>query len=55
MDLKLACRELNSAYLLVQEDKNRIVGWLGAMAQSDDAFPDVTLIKSDLSTAIKNI
>ncbi|CAG9272932.1 Flavodoxin FldP [Paraburkholderia unamae] len=33
------------------EDKNRIGGWLGAMAQSDDASPDVTPIKSDLETA----
>ena len=33
------------------EDKNRIGGWLGAMAQSDDASPDVTPGKSDLSTA----
>ena len=34
------------------EDKNRIGGWLGAMAQSDDASPEVTPIKSDLETAI---
>jgi multimeric flavodoxin WrbA len=33
------------------EDKNRIGGWLGAMAQSDDASPDVTPISSDLETA----
>ncbi|RQR24991.1 flavodoxin family protein [Burkholderia sp. Bp9143] len=34
-----------------KEDKNRIGGWLGAMAQSDDASPDITPIQSDLDTA----
>ena len=34
-----------------REDKNRIGGWLGAMAQSDDASPDITPIQSDLETA----
>ena len=33
------------------QDLNRIGAWLGAMAQSDDASPDVTPIKSDLDTA----
>lgn len=33
------------------EDKNRVGGWLGAMAQSDDASPDITPITSDLETA----
>ncbi|MFT8655064.1 MAG: flavodoxin family protein [Acetobacter papayae] len=33
------------------EDMNRIGGWLGAMAQSDNASPEVTPIKSDLETA----
>ena len=33
------------------EDKNRIGGWLGAMAQSDDAAPEVTPPASDLDTA----
>lgn len=33
------------------DDKNRIGGWLGAMAQSDDASPDITPIASDLDTA----
>lgn len=33
------------------EDKNRVGGWLGAMAQSDDAAPDVTPPASDLDTA----
>lgn len=32
-------------------DLNRIGGWLGAMAQSDDASPEVTPIESDLKTA----
>ncbi len=32
-------------------EPNRIGGWLGAMAQSDDASPEVTPIKSDLDTA----
>ncbi|WP_066726226.1 flavodoxin family protein [Sphingomonas pituitosa] len=30
---------------------NRIGGWLGAMAQSDDASPEITPIQSDLDTA----
>lgn len=30
---------------------NRVCGWLGAMAQSDDASPDLTPIDSDLRTA----
>lgn len=33
------------------EDKNRIGGWLGAMAQSDDASPEITPNGSDLDTA----
>lgn len=33
------------------EDKNRVGGWLGAMAQSDDASPEVTPPASDLDTA----
>lgn len=33
------------------EDNNRIGGWLGAMAQSDDASPAETPIQSDLNTA----
>jgi multimeric flavodoxin WrbA len=33
------------------EDRNRIGGWLGAMAQSDDAAPEVTPPASDLDTA----
>ena len=33
------------------EEKNRVGGWLGAMAQSDDASPDVTPPASDLDTA----
>jgi multimeric flavodoxin WrbA len=33
------------------EERNRIGGWLGAMAQSDDASPEVTPITSDLETA----
>jgi multimeric flavodoxin WrbA len=32
-------------------DKNRVGGWLGAMAQSDDASPEVTPPESDLQTA----
>lgn len=32
-------------------EQNRIGGWLGAMAQSDDAAPDVTPPESDLQTA----
>lgn len=32
-------------------DMNRVGGWLGAMAQSDDASPDVTPPESDLQTA----
>lgn len=34
-----------------KEDLNRVGGWLGAMAQSDDAAPEVTPIESDLKTA----
>lgn len=33
------------------EEKNRVGGWLGAMAQSDDASPEVTPPASDLDTA----
>jgi NAD(P)H dehydrogenase (quinone) len=33
------------------EDKNRVGGWLGAMAQSDDASPEITPPASDLETA----
>ena len=33
------------------QELNRIGGWLGAMAQSDDASPEVTPIQSDLDTA----
>lgn len=33
------------------EDLNRIGGWLGAMAQSDDAPADITPIESDLKTS----
>jgi hypothetical protein len=33
------------------DERNRIGGWLGAMAQSDDASPDVTPGDSDLKTA----
>lgn len=32
-------------------DMNRVGGWLGAMAQSDDAPPEVTPPESDLKTA----
>lgn len=32
-------------------DMNRVGGWIGAMAQSDDASPEITPIKSDLDTA----
>ncbi len=32
-------------------DMNRVGGWLGAMAQSDDASPEVTPPESDLKTA----
>lgn len=32
-------------------DMNRVGGWLGAMAQSDDASPEVTPPESDLLTA----
>lgn len=32
-------------------DMNRVGGWLGAMAQSDDASPDVTPPESDLLTS----
>ncbi|MEM5317582.1 flavodoxin family protein [Paraburkholderia sp. JHI869] len=34
-----------------KNDMNRIGGWLGAMAQSDNESPDVTPIESDLLTA----
>lgn len=33
------------------EDMNRVGGWLGAMAQSDDASPEITPVESDLKTA----
>jgi NAD(P)H dehydrogenase (quinone) len=33
------------------DEPNRIGGWLGAMAQSDDGSPEVTPIESDLKTA----
>jgi len=33
------------------EDMNRVGAWLGAMAQSDDAAPEVTPPDSDLNTA----
>ncbi len=33
------------------QEKNRVGGWLGAMAQSDDASPDITPIQSDIETA----
>jgi multimeric flavodoxin WrbA len=33
------------------EERNRVGGWLGAMAQSDDASPEVTPPASDLDTA----
>lgn len=33
------------------DELNRIGGWLGAMAQSDDAPADITPIHSDLATA----
>ncbi|VWC22892.1 FMN reductase [Burkholderia lata] len=32
-------------------ERNRIGGWLGAMAQSDDVSPDLSPIASDLDTA----
>ncbi len=32
-------------------DMNRVGGWLGAMAQSDDASPEITPPESDLLTA----
>lgn len=32
-------------------EMNRIGGWLGAMAQSDEASPEITPIDSDLKTA----
>lgn len=32
-------------------ERNRVGGWLGAMAQSDDASPEVTPPESDLQTA----
>lgn len=34
-----------------KEKMNRVGGWLGAMAQSDNDSPEVTPIKSDLETA----
>lgn len=33
------------------EDQNRVGGWLGAMAQSNDESPEFSPIKSDLDTA----
>ncbi|MFJ4142627.1 flavodoxin family protein [Pseudomonas sp. NPDC089734] len=33
------------------EEKNRVGGWLGAMAQSNDESPELSPIKSDLETA----
>ncbi|AJY46264.1 flavodoxin family protein [Martelella endophytica] len=33
------------------EAMNRVGGWLGAMAQSDNASPEITPIRSDLDTA----
>jgi multimeric flavodoxin WrbA len=33
------------------DERNRIGGWLGAMAQSDDVSPDISPISSDLETA----
>lgn len=33
------------------EERNRIGGWLGAMAQSDDVSPELSPIPSDLQTA----
>ncbi len=33
------------------DELNRVGGWLGAMAQSDDASPELTPIDSDLRTA----
>lgn len=33
------------------EERNRIGGWLGAMAQSDDVAPELSPIASDLETA----
>lgn len=33
------------------EERNRIGGWLGAMAQSDDVSPELSPIASDLETA----
>lgn len=33
------------------DDRNRIGGWLGAMAQSDDVSPELSPIASDLETA----
>lgn len=33
------------------DDLNRVGSWLGVMAQSDDAPPEVTPIRSDLETA----
>jgi NAD(P)H dehydrogenase (quinone) len=34
-----------------KEDMNRIGGWLGAMAQSNDESPELSPIQSDLLTA----
>jgi len=33
------------------EEQNRVGGWLGAMAQSNDESPELSPIKSDLDTA----
>jgi len=33
------------------EDQNRVGGWLGAMAQSNDESPELSPIRSDLDTA----
>ncbi len=33
------------------EEKNRVGGWLGAMAQSNDESPELSPIRSDLDTA----
>jgi len=33
------------------EERNRIGGWLGAMAQSNDESPELSPIASDLKTA----
>ncbi|MEX3960745.1 flavodoxin family protein [Paraburkholderia sp. EG286B] len=34
-----------------ENDMNRLGGWLGAMAQSDDVSPEISPIASDLQTA----